>query len=364
MSARLVALLVRPTSPPLAVGVAVAASFIAAETLLVCLLEKIFPGMPFGVVFLLGVLVVSGGWGFGLAVSTTFVSALVYACVHLNVDGSIFPITTEDWVAIVVFVPIALLANVLVGQARLRAAEANRRRGEAEESRDELRLLADQQAALRRIATLVARAVAPYGVFSAVTEELARCLGVTHASLVRYEADGSAVLLASHDDRGSQKKIPVGKRFSLDGESVAAMVFRAGRAARRDSHGDAPSEDLQFLHQLGLRSGVGVPIIVGGRLWGAANVGSSRDEPLPANTEARVGDFADLVATAIANADARTELTASRARIVAASDAARRRFERDLHDGAQQRLVSLGLQLRTAQASLPPESHVLREQAF
>ena len=105
-----------------------------------------------------------------------------------------------------------------------------------------------------------------------------------------------------------------------------------------------------------------MPIIVNGRLWGAANIASPRPEPLPPDTEARVGDFADLVATAIANADARTELTASRARIVAASDAARRRFERDLHDGAQQRLVSLGLQLRTTEASLPPECHILREQ--
>jgi signal transduction histidine kinase len=222
-------------------------------------------------------------------------------------------------------------------------------------------MLADQQAALRRIATLVARAVVPSEVFSAVTEELAWRLGVNHATLVRYEADGSAVLLASHDDRGTQKKIPVGKRFSFDGESVPAMVFRTGRAARRDSHDDAHSPDLQYLRELGLRSGVGVPIIVDGRLWGAANVGSSRHDPLPPNTEARVGDFADLVATAIANAHARTELTASRARIVAASDAARRRFERDLHDGAQQRLVSLGLQLRTAEASVPPEWHILRE---
>jgi hypothetical protein len=99
-------------------------------------------------------------------------------------------------------VPIAILANVLAGQARLRAVEANRRRREAEESRDAIRMLADQQAALRRIATLVARAVP---VFSAVAEELARCLGATHATLVRYEADGAAVLLAGHDDRGSQK---------------------------------------------------------------------------------------------------------------------------------------------------------------
>ena len=244
-SARLVGLLVRPTAPPLAVGITVAASFIAAETLLVYLLEKIFPGMPFGVVFLFGVLVVSAGWGFGLAVSTTLVSALVYAFVHLDAAGSTFPIAAEDWVAIIIFVPIALLANVLVGQARLRAAEANRRRHEAEESRDELRVLADQQAALRRVATLVARGVPPSEVFSAVAEELAWCLGVTHATLVRYEPDGAAVLLASHDDRGSQKKMPVGKRFSFEGESVAAMVFRTGRAARRDSHENAPSADVQ-----------------------------------------------------------------------------------------------------------------------
>jgi signal transduction histidine kinase len=362
VSARLVGLLVRPTAPPLAAGIAVAAAFIVTETALAYVLERIFPGMPFGVVFLLGVLVVSAGWGFGLAISTTAVSALVYAFVHLDADGSIFPITAEDWVAIIVFVPIALLANVLAGQARLRAAEANRRRQEAEESRDAIRTLADQQAALRRIATLVARAVPPSKVFASVAEELARCLGVTHASLVRYEADGAAVLLASHDDRGSQKAIPVGKRFSFDGESVPAVVFRTGRAARRDSHEYARSPGVRYIHELGLRSGVGVPIVVDGRLWGAANVGSSRPEPLPPDTEARVGDFADLVATAIANADARTELTASRARIVAASDAARRRFERDLHDGAQQRLVSLGLHLRTAEASLLPECQALRAQ--
>jgi signal transduction histidine kinase len=129
-----------------------------------------------------------------------------------------------------------------------------------------------------------------------------------------------------------------------------------------DSFADAPGPVAARLRDVGLRVAVGAPIVVGGRVWGAAVVGSSRPEPLPPDTEARVGDFADLVATAIANAQAHSELTASRARIVAAGDEARRRFERDLHDGAQQRLVSLGLALRTAEASVPPDLHPLRRQ--
>lgn len=356
-------LLIRPTAPPLTLGIVVAASLIVAETLLVYLLERGVPEMTFGVIFLFGVLVVSAGWGFGLAVATTAASAVVYAFVHLAAEGEIFPITGTDWVAIIIFVPIALLANVLAGQARLRAVEAHRRRREAEESRDAIGVLADQQTALRHIATLVARAAPPSEVFSAVAEKLAGCLGVTHATLVRYEADGGTIVLASHDDRGPQKVMPVGRRFSFESETLSAMIFRTGRAVRRDSHERcALSPDVQYVHELGLRSSVGAPIVVAGRLWGAASVGSSYPEPLPPDSEVRVGDFADLVATAIANADARRELTASRSRIVAAADAARRRFERDLHDGAQQRLVSVGLQLRATEASLPPEWHALREQ--
>jgi signal transduction histidine kinase len=113
---------------------------------------------------------------------------------------------------------------------------------------------------------------------------------------------------------------------------------------------------------MGLYSTVAVPIVVDGQVWGMAAVGSSAPEPLPPDTEARVGDFADLVATAIANAATRAELIASRARIVAAADDARRRLERDLHDGAQQRLVSLGLQTRLAEASVPPQLDGLKSQ--
>lgn len=129
-----------------------------------------------------------------------------------------------------------------------------------------------------------------------------------------------------------------------------------------DSHDNAPGPAAANIRQLGIRSAVGAPVVVDSRVWGAAIVGSARPEPLPPDTEARVADFADLVATAIANAEARRQLTASRARIVAAADDARRRFERDLHDGAQQRLISLGLELRTAEASVPPDLLPLREQ--
>jgi signal transduction histidine kinase len=354
-------LLVRPAAPPRWLGAVVAASFVAVETLLVRLLMQIAPGNTFGAVFLVGVLVVSARWGFGLSVMTTLASAVAYVYVHFGVEGNFTPTNIQDWVAILVFVPLALLANVLAGQARLRPVEADQRRREAEASRDAIRALADQQAALRRIATLVAHTVPPSEVFSAVAEELALCLGVHHSAVVRYEPDSAAIVLAARDEPRS-KKMRVGRRFTLQGDTVAAMIMRAGRAARIDNHDTAAGPDAKYISGLGLHSGVGAPIIVDGRLWGAAIVGSLRSEPLPPDTEARVGDFADLVATAIANAATRAELTASRARIVAAADDARRRFERDLHDGAQQRLVSLGLELRTAEASVPPEWHGLKEQ--
>ena len=356
---RLTSLLVQPTAPPRWLGFVVAASFIVAETILVHLLMGMAPGNTFGAVYLLGVLVVSARWDFGVSAMTTLASTLAYGYVHFANEGSFRPTEVRGWVAILIFLPIAVLANVVAGQARLRTAEADQRRLEAEASRDQIRVLADQQAALHRVATLVARAVAPSEVFSAVARELASCLGVPHATLCRYEPDGSSTLVAVHDEN-ARAILPVGTRLSFEGENLVAMVLRTGRVARLDSHPDAPGRTAEYIRALGFGSGVGVPIVVGGRLWGAAVVGSSR--PLPPDTEARIGDFADLVATAIANADARSELTASRARIVAAGDDARRRFERNLHDGAQQRLVSLKLQLRMAEAGVPPECPALGEQ--
>ena len=236
-------------------------------------------------------------------------------------------------------------------------------RDELQASRDRSQALAEQQAALRRVATLVARGATPSGVFSAVAEEMARCLHVENASVMRFESDTAAVVLAvaALEPRFNRTQVDsevVGARLTLEGDNTAMMVLRTGRPARMESFENATGSLAETVRGMGLSSGISVPIVVGGRVWGTAGAGSAA--PMPPGAEARMADFADLVATAIANAATRDELIASRARIVAAADDARRRLERDLHDGAQQRLVSLGLKLRLAEASVLPEQIDLR----
>ncbi|MHA3022780.1 ATP-binding protein [Mycobacterium sp. BMJ-28] len=333
LPSRLLALIVRPTARPLRWGVVVAAVFIAAETLLVLGLKAVAPDNAFGAVFLLGVLVVSAGWGFGLALATSAASALVYVYFHLEGRDSLAP-------AVAVFLTLALVTNVLVGQARLRAAEAEQRRHEAA-------ALADQQAALRRVATLVARGAAPADVYDVAVSELAHSLGAGHVTLLRYESGDHAVVLAACDPRA----FAVGQRFSLRGDNVGDRIRSTGAAARIDDYAAATGEVAVALSQLGMRSGAGAPVIVDGATRGALIVAWPAPRSVPDHVEAHICDFADLVSTSIGNAETRAELTASRARIVAAADQARRGFERDLHDGAQQRIVALSLQLRAAEAA-------------
>ena len=237
-------------------------------------------------------------------------------------------------------------------------------RSELQASQDELRMLAEQQAALRRVATLVARGTSPSEVFAAVAEAMARCLHAGNASVNRFDGDTVTVLALARIEPAMEHKPVVGERHTLEGDSIASRVLHTGRPARLDSSElqRAAGSIAERLREMGLRCTVAVPIIVDKRVWGMAAVGSAAPDPLPPDTEARISDFADLVATAIANAATRAELVASRARIVTAGDEARRRLERDLHDGAQQRLVSLGLQLRVAEEAVPPELGKLRGQ--
>jgi signal transduction histidine kinase len=227
-------------------------------------------------------------------------------------------------------------------------------------ARAEVRRLAQEQAALRRVATLVARESSAAELLGAVAEEVAVVLGADVAQVLRYEADGSATAVAGWSE--VPLGLPLDVRLQLDGDTVASRVRRTGAAARIDSYADVPGEIAAMLRASGVRSSVGAPIVVEGQLWGAVIAATAGEEQLPAGTEGRIAEFTELVATAIANADSRAKLAASRARVVAASDDARRRIERNLHDGAQQRLISLGLRLRAVEAMAPPDLAELRLQ--
>ncbi len=221
------------------------------------------------------------------------------------------------------------------------------------QARTELREFAEEQAALRRVATLVARAAPPEEVFAAVTADAGRLLDADITRMSRYDPDGAYTVVGTWASTATAVLVPVGSRFTPGGRNTESLVFQTGQPARIDDYDQATGLVAERARQLGVRAAVGVPVRVEGRLWGMVNVGSTR-APLPADTEARLARFTELAATAIANAEAQAALTASRARIVAAADDARWRIEQDLHDGAQQRLVSLALYLRAARATVPP----------
>ncbi|MET7397772.1 DUF4118 domain-containing protein [Dactylosporangium sp. NPDC005572] len=446
MRARLLSLLLRPTQPPLALGLVVAAGLVVAETLVLYPLSQATHQSVKGVIYLLGVLVVATVWGAWLGAVTSVASALAFNYFHLAPFWSLHVNTNQNLEELALFIVAGLMTSGLADLARSRAVEATERRREAdlaaelahimlgadelhsalgaasrrlaevfelpsaaielgpvaaderraafplrdgatrmgvflvpadlpehtlmrlrqrvvpsleallraafdrEASRERLNVLVQEQAALRQVATLVAGGVSPTEVFGAVTAELGRLLGLDSTILIRFEADGTA-------SRVSGRTVASGAvgnmHVPLDGDNVAVRVLRTGRAARIDDYDNATGRVAAIMRGSGIRSAVGVPVVVDGRLWGVASVTSSRPQPIPPGVEARLAAFTELVATAIANADSRTQLMESRARIVAAADDARRRVERDLHDGAQQRLVALSLDLRTAQAALP-----------
>ncbi len=219
---------------------------------------------------------------------------------------------------------------------------------------------ARQEAALRRLATMVAGEAPPERIFHAVTEEVARLLGGQTANLVRFDAEpltGTVVAAWSEPETVS---MPLGQRVSFDGPTSVTAVIQTGRTARIDDYSTIEGDLAERLRGLGLRSSVAAPVSVDGRMWGAVTVSTTGTAVLSADSEARVGQFAELVALCLSSAEARSELAASRARIVAAGDAERRRLERNLHDGAQQRLVSLSLDLRMARSTVAPDSETAR----
>jgi signal transduction histidine kinase len=207
-----------------------------------------------------------------------------------------------------------------------------------------------EQAALRRIAALVARSVPPEELFEAVVDEARSLMGSQAAALVRYEADKTATVVAASAEPGALVSLP-GDKLLTEGRNVTTLVLRTGRPARIDDYTKATGgEQIRRYREAGIRAAVGAPVQVRERVWGMLAV-HSMHRRLPPDTEERLADFAALVASALANVQAWSELEASRMRIISAADEARRRVMRDLHDGAQQRIVALAFRARMLAAS-------------
>jgi signal transduction histidine kinase len=205
--------------------------------------------------------------------------------------------------------------------------------------------LVREHAALRRVATLVARDTSPAEVFAAVTRETGELLRAQRSTLLRVETPEWARVVAAWSN-GEAPPVPVGHRGAIDeGRGILGRMLQCPRPVRIEDFDEVGGVVAELMRELGIRSAAGGPILLGGRLWGAVTATWPVPALMPVRAEDRVAAFAELVAYAIESAEAREELAASRARLVEAADEARRRIERDLHDGAQQRLVAAALEL-------------------
>ena len=230
----------------------------------------------------------------------------------------------------------------------------------------QLEALLAEQAALRRVATLVASDPHPGRLFEGVCEEVGRVLGVESANIVRFEDDGTQTVVGAWA-AGAAPWFPPGEKVPLDGETVSGKLRRSGKPQRVDEYAGVRGELVKRLRAVGIKSAVGAPVKVAGRIWGGIIASSGRPHAFPEGAEIRLAEFAELVTAALANVDAREQLAASRARIVEAGYEERRRLGRDLHDGAQQELVGAVMSLKLAQrrwGQAPDEAVELVEEAL
>jgi signal transduction histidine kinase len=264
---------------------------------------------------------------------------------------------TDSLLSTQLFIATAALTSLLLAAVTAERTGATRALAAAEAAQREL---AGEQAALRRVATLVASEEEPSRLFGQVTEEVGRLMALPVASVVQYDGARTATIVGAWSADGPPR-FPVGATLDLDGETVVANVLRTGDAQRMETYDEASGDLGEAMRGYGYRAAVAAPVTVGGRLWGALAAATRSPEPLPEGLEQRLCDFADLIAQALANADAYEKLALSRQRLVEVGDAERRRLERNLHDGAQQRLVALSLKLSMLNGRLDDEPPASRE---
>jgi signal transduction histidine kinase len=310
------------------------------------------------VVYLPGILLIAFVWGLGLGLVTAVVSTIAFDLFLTPPAWTVLMAKGEFLTVLASSIAVALLTGLLAKQLQARAVEAGARE-EAELTAETLRTSRDEQAALRRLATLVASGARPVVVFDAIAREMGHLLQAQHTVVVRYGPEGSATGVGAwnFDDLMPDPYA----RWPIEPGTVMELVFRTGAPARLDDYQPA-GELATVLRKHGVISGVGAPITVGQSLWGAAIAASRTFKSFPRGTEEHLLGFTELAAVAIANTQKDADLKASRARVVAAADEARRRIERDLHDGTQQRLVSIGLEVRAIEAEVPPGLDGLKAQ--
>ena len=357
--------LIRPARHPrrvrsgFATGLLVVGLCLAAETLVARLLGGVASVQSLTLIYVLGILLVSALWGFGLGVFTAVASAVAVDLFLIAPGWSPHPTASGFPATLAIFVVISLLAATIVARTSRERPASDHVRNGTREDYDRLCRIAEEQAALRNLATFVAHNVPPSDVFDAVARELAHVLGTEHTVIARYEPNGVGVAVTG--TWNYEQITPSGTRWKLEKGTVAELVFRTRQPSRVD-HYPSAGQLTTRLSECGVRSSVGCPIIVGCELWGVAIASSVTAEGLPADTEERMLHFTELAGAAIANAQNTSDLIASQARIVAAADETRRRVERDLYEGAQQNLVSVELQIRALEAALPAQVEQFRQQ--
>jgi signal transduction histidine kinase len=325
-------------------GLLASAMAVAAASGVIALVAPRVPAPYLLVLYVLVVMAVAIVWGTWMAVFTAVLSIVVFSYLFVYPSVAVLVDDPSNVVGAAAFLVTAVVVGRLTARFRRAALDSAR--------------LSEEQFALRRIATLVAQSGPPSAVFEAVTREVGLLCDADLARMERYEEDGTVTGVAAWSRVPVQ--LAVGTRFSLGGPSIAREVRETGGPVRVASFAGATGAIAQEALGVGIRSSVGCPITVAGHLWGVIAASTKRNEPFPANTESQIANFTELVATAVANADSREELAASRARVVAAGDQTRRRLERNLHDGAQQRLVSLALHLRITRDAVPADLTSLR----
>jgi K+-sensing histidine kinase KdpD len=296
-------------------------ALIGAISAVIEVLDDHAPVLALSVLYLLAVVPVAVLWGVVFAAAVSVLSVLSFGYLFVSPRQQLNLYESGDWIALVVFVLTAVVVSELAARLH-RAAQASAR-------------LAEEQGALHRVATLVARVTSQEQLDALISAEVGTLLAADLALMSHYQDDGSTQVMGqwarSAPLPATGCSAAVGRVIELVGQTSAPQRVESpppGTAA-----GDAVA-----------CSAVGAPITVEGRLWGAMIVASGL-HALPPNTGARLADFTALVAIAIANSKNRADLAASRERVVVAADQTRRRIERDLHDGAQQQLVALAIEV-------------------